>query len=74
MRSEINENELNNIAGGKIQFTYDNGSGTIWIAAKNKKEYSFTNYGVVDLVTNMQNNDYSDQEIIDYMLSKGYIW
>ena len=74
MRIELSENALDNIVGGTIQCTYQGGSGTIWIKAKSPKEYSFTNYGVVSTVNKMQNDGYSDQEIIDYLKGKNAIW
>ena len=74
MRTEINENELENIIGGKIECTYIDGAGTIWITAKNPKVYSFTNYSVVTKARSMVNEGYSDQEIIDYLKEKNAIW
>lgn len=74
MRKEISENNLENIVGGKIECTYVDGAGTIWITAKKPKVYSFTNYAVVNTAKKMLNEGYSDQEIIDYLLEKNAIW
>lgn len=74
MRNEINDNELENIVGGQIQYTYEQGAGTIWITAKSPKVFSFTNYAVVNTADKMNKEGYSDQEIIDYLKSKNAIW
>lgn len=77
MKAELNEMDLGNVIGGKIEFTWDNnngGSGTIWISARNPIKFSFTNYGVVDYCRRKQNEGWSDQEIIDELKANNHIW
>lgn len=74
MRNELNENELVNVDGGKIEHTWSNGSGTITLVARTPQTYSFTNYSIIQWISDKQNEGWSDYEIIDYLRDKGHIW
>ncbi|MCF0106122.1 MAG: hypothetical protein HUJ53_05125 [Holdemanella sp.] len=74
-RVEIDEVALEEVAGGQIQYTWDNstGSGTIWVTAKNPTVYTFRKYSAIKFVTEKQNEGYSDYEIMDLLKEKGVI-
>ena len=77
MKTELNNNDLENIIGGKIEHTWDNsngGSGTIWITARNPRVYSFNNHYVITYISEKQNEGWSDQEIMDKLVELGKIW
>ena len=70
-RSIINDEQLDNVSGGKITYTWDGSEGTLGMNGNNK--YKLLDKSKFISIYNEMKDDYSDADIIRELREQGVI-